>query len=115
MDGLQAWCKPCWYELTSSKLNGRDRQKYLRMRRNNNLVRKYGITVDEYERLFEEQGSKCAICGKESERISFAVDHDHKSGRVRGILCENCNRGIGMFKDDTKLLRNAIIYLRTRY
>lgn len=113
-DGYQAWCKPCWYVLTKSKLSGGSREKYLRMRRNGHLVRKYGITADEYDRRLDEQGGGCKICGKILQRVSLAVDHNHKTGKVRGILCENCNRGLGMFKDDPNLLRSAIEYLENR-
>ena len=110
-DGYQLWCKPCWYELTSSKLSGKSRGKYLRMRRNGNLMRKYGITVDEYDRILSKRGGVCKICSKSSQGISLAVDHDHQTGRIRGILCENCNRGLGMFKDSPMLLAEAIKYL----
>lgn len=84
------------------------------MRRNGHLVRKYGITADEYDRRLDEQGGGCKICGKILQRVSLAVDHNHKTGKVRGILCENCNRGLGMFKDDPNLLRSAIEYLENR-
>lgn len=81
------------------------------MRRNGNLMRKYGITVDEYDRILSKQGGVCKICGKSSQGVSLAVDHDHQTGRIRGILCENCNRGLGMFKDSPMLLAEAIKYL----
>jgi DNA-directed RNA polymerase subunit RPC12/RpoP len=64
------------------------------------------------------QDNKCAICGKEDDTVlssgaykRLAVDHCHKTGKLRGILCENCNRGIGMFKDNQELLEQAIRYL----
>tara|TARA_B100001250_G_C19601306_1_gene700751 strand:+ start:59 stop:481 length:423 start_codon:yes stop_codon:yes gene_type:complete len=111
-DGLQAWCKPCWQALVDSKLTGDSREKYLRMRRNGNLLRAYGITADEYDVLLETQGNVCAICREYPyQHKKLAVDHDHATGRVRGILCENCNRGIGMFKDRPELLQSAIEYL----
>lgn len=111
-DGLQAHCKPCWYKQTKSKLEGPERDRYLRMRRNNHLQKKYGITADQYDEMLKAQGSTCAICHKDKDRISFSVDHDHDTGRIRGILCENCNRGIGMFKHDVQLLELAINYLQ---
>lgn len=110
-DGLQAWCKPCWYNLTNSKLSGSDRDKYLRMRRSNHLVKKYGITADQYDAILSSQNGVCKICGNGPELRSLAVDHDHKTGYIRGILCENCNRGLGMFKDKPELLASAIDYL----
>lgn len=61
----------------------------------------------------EDQDYKCAICGIHEENVtkSLAIDHDHTTGLVRGYLCNNCNRGIGLLKDDPNVLRNAIEYL----
>lgn len=77
-------------------------------------LRQYGITPDEYRNILEKQDGKCAICGSEignSEGDRLYVDHNHKTGKVRGILCSNCNTGIGKFHDSTELLKNAIYYL----
>lgn len=113
-DGLQAWCKPCWKAVTAKRRNGPKRESELRQRRNRHLVNKYGITIDDYEKKLLLQKGVCGICFmRRSERHSLAVDHDHKTGEVRGILCENCNRGIGMFMHDLTLLENAITYLKT--
>jgi len=62
------------------------------------LVKKYGITLDEYDALLEQQGGGCAICGRKPASKRLSVDHDHRSGRVRGILCDGCNRAIGVLK-----------------
>ena len=75
------------------------------------MVRKYDITADEYDEMLGCQDGGCKICGKSFERVKLAVDHDHNTGKVRGILCENCNRGLGMFKDDPELLKSAVQYL----
>jgi hypothetical protein len=78
---------------------------------------KYGLTPEDIEKLYVEQGGKCAICPK---LLSFAkgpksqrphVDHDHESGKVRGLLCGQCNTGIGMFGDKPALLVAATAYL----
>lgn len=73
----------------------------------------YGISDAEYTAMLDKQGGGCAICGKHEERKGYrlAVDHCHESGRVRGILCTNCNRGIGLFRDSTDLIERAIKYL----
>jgi len=78
-----------------------------------------GLTGSEYERLLKEQNGCCAICGRPNGHRScngneckLAVDHDHKTGTVRGLLCNNCNRGLGRFKDSVKLLEAAICYLQ---
>jgi len=73
----------------------------------------FGITIEEYDRLLAEQGGVCAICGlppDEDERLS--VDHDHLTGKNRGLLHGGCNRGLGLFKDDPNLLDKAAEYLR---
>lgn len=82
------------------------------------MKRDYGITVEDYHALEKSQGYVCAICKKpESNRwsvdvpFSLAVDHDHNTGIVRGLLCGNCNTGIGKFYDSKELLESAIRYL----
>jgi hypothetical protein len=80
-----------------------------------NIKRWYGITLDEYNSLLKEQGGGCAIChstepaGKRVKR--FSVDHDHRTGKVRGLLCNLCNHLLGCARDDLQLLVNAVAYL----
>lgn len=82
-------------------------------RRNQRLLKDYGITLERYNAMREQQGGLCAVCGsrciKHGDRLS--VDHDHESGRVRGLLCDPCNNGLGRFRDDPALLRTAADYL----
>jgi len=77
------------------------------------LKRNFGISSKEYNRLFLEQNGCCAICSipQADLKLSLAVDHDHTINRVRGLLCGNCNRGLGMFQDATSLLLKASEYL----
>lgn len=77
------------------------------------LKTRYGISLAEYRRLLDKQGGGCAICGTKDwgKRNRPCVDHDHATGRVRGLLCINCNTGIGMFDDDPDRMRLAIRYL----
>ncbi len=58
------------------------------------LRRLYDISAEEYDKLLAYQGGGCALCGRRPVRVRLAVDHDHKTGRVRGLLCMNCNRAI---------------------
>lgn len=74
----------------------------------------YGIEHGTYDTLLAKQDSKCAICRttEPGSRLNrFPIDHCHTSGKVRGLLCENCNRGLGLFQDNKSLLSNAIAYL----
>ncbi|MGD1047602.1 MAG: endonuclease VII domain-containing protein [Candidatus Krumholzibacteriaceae bacterium] len=75
------------------------------------LKRKYGKDCD-YERMRRDQNGACKICGYTPPPAAVLhVDHDHTTGRIRGLLCTNCNRGLGGFKDDPRLLQAAIDYL----
>ena len=74
---------------------------------------RYGVTGNEYQRLVDEQGGTCAICRRPPEKV-LHIDHDHKTGLYRGLLCRRCNRSIGLFEDDPCLLRLAAEYLENR-
>jgi hypothetical protein len=75
------------------------------------LLKTYGINLDAYNELKEAQSNKCAICKAEPTQRELAIDHDHKTGKIRGLLCLNCNVGISYFKDNPFLLQQAISYL----
>lgn len=91
VDGYDNWCKDC---KTDSRLK-----------------KTYGITNADYEQMLEDQGYSCKLCGGPSRRKKFDIDHCHSTGKVRALLCEDCNRGLGCFKDNPNLLRTAIEYL----
>jgi len=78
--------------------------------RENDLKRLYGITLAEYDRLFKLQKGRCATCGKKSPH-RLQVDHCHRRKIVRGLLCGRCNRGLGHFYDDPRLLRQVAAYV----
>jgi hypothetical protein len=79
-------------------------------------LKKYGLTILDYERLLESQGGGCAICGRKntgSKRKRYlAVDHCHETGLVRGLLCSQCNTAIGLFKDQIEVIEAAAGYLK---
>jgi hypothetical protein len=80
--------------------------------RADHLRRKYGITQADYEALLARQNGGCAICRrKPNEKISLHVDHEHDSGRIRGLLCFRCNNALGDLGDDPVQLQRAIAYL----
>lgn len=100
-----------YYEKNKESEKVRHRETHFRM--------KYGITLDEYNQMYEEQGGKCAICGEEetaiganSDKVSLlSVDHDHETGEIRSLLCRGCNVGIGGFRENPEYLLKAIEYL----
>jgi hypothetical protein len=77
-------------------------------------MRNYGLSVDEYAAILDSQSGGCGICGAKvpgGNSIFMHVDHCHATGKIRGLLCTNCNRGLGYFQDDIEVLAAAIRYL----
>ena len=79
--------------------------------RNRYLEQAYGITSEEYDEMFAQQGGRCAVCRSDDPVRYWTVDHDHLTGTVRGILCWHCNIGLGHFRDDIANLIAAADYL----
>lgn len=73
------------------------------------LLKKYGITLDDYEKMYLEQDGRCKLCLRE-EKLLF-VDHCHATGKVRGLLCNSCNKALGLFHDNKDALRRAVDYV----
>ncbi len=88
--------------------NNRDKIK------NYELKNRFGITLEQYNQMFEDQQGCCAICGKhQSElKLSLCVDHNHDTGKVRALLCGKCNTGLGLLNEDIKILEQSIKYLK---
>jgi hypothetical protein len=110
-DGRGSWCRSCQNEKAKAWYHAnRDKQR-ASMRRAG--LRKYGLTEAHYTTMLERQGGGCAICGTKDcpSGVRLAVDHDHSTGKVRGILCSPCNTAIGKLRDDTSLMQRAIQYL----
>ncbi|MFL6240498.1 MAG: endonuclease VII domain-containing protein [Actinomycetes bacterium] len=104
-DGKAFYCKDCH--------NARGKESKQRLyggTRHYHLMRRYGIGDDEVAVMIEAQGGACASCEGPLERPH--VDHDHKTGKVRGILCFNCNAGLGKFQDNVDVMQLAVDYLR---
>lgn len=88
-------------------------RKFPNYGRNQKLKKNYGITIDQYDAWNEAFGKVCHLCDQKCPTgRRLAVDHDHKTGLIRGLLCINCNKGIGNFKDNQQLLLKAIQYLK---
>lgn len=111
-----SWCKKCMQQNVRKweALNPERRRATMsRTSRKWYLDRKWGLTPAQYDEMFEKQDGGCAICGAETSVNGWrlAIDHDAKTGKIRGLLCTRCNRGIGAFEHDAVLLRAAIKYL----
>jgi hypothetical protein len=106
------------YDEAAKEWHGAYRKKYQEknreLMRSKRMFKRYGITQVEYDRLLKIQNHKCAICGKakNGSRPHFDIDHNHESGRVRGLLCGSCNRGLGLIGDAIDRLLNTINYLK---
>lgn len=88
----------------------RKKAKY-QTRRDTILKNRYGIMEFDYDLIAEQQGNVCAICGKPPTSKRLDLDHCHTTSKIRGLLCNNCNRGLGHFKDSLELLEKAKQYL----
>jgi hypothetical protein len=88
------------------------RRKYKRELRNTKTIKLYGITLTEYEGMVNAQKGCCTICGS-LKNNELVIDHNHLTGKFRGLICATCNSGLGFFKDDAELLKKAISYLNT--
>lgn len=103
-------CKQCFLAILRDKRAPGDRREY-------HLKSMYGISIEEYDRMLAEQNGKCAIClsgtPKAPKRVNhWYIDHCHSTGKVRGLLCNACNRAIGNLGDDISNFERAIAYLK---
>lgn len=82
------------------------------------LFKSYKISLEEYEKMLDQQNNSCKICNvhidtlQSKRKKNFCVDHCHNTGKIRGLLCDSCNKAIGFFNDDISLLERAILYLK---
>lgn len=101
-DGLQSICKKC----------KNTKEIFRKQIRNSNYLRLYGITLEKYDNLATSQNNCCAICGKAESNKKLAVDHCHKTGKVRKLLCSDCNVTLGKVKENINILESMIAYLK---
>ena len=109
-DGYRNQCRVCIEEMRKER-----RADPLRSlnERESNLQRLYGIGIEEYNEMFSAQEGQCKICQRHQDDFhkTLGVDHCHDTGKIRGLLCDSCNRGIGLLGDSPDLLNRAIQYL----
>lgn len=142
-DGNYSWCKKCVkeydkeryfrnkeiykkrsqeYRAKNRELLKAKRKKTTPLQNKISKLKAYNITIEDFNKLIDNQGNKCQICGRDfNDKIIPVVDHDHtccntplrSCGKcIRGLLCHHCNRGIGFLLDDVDIVENAITYLR---
>lgn len=107
-DGFTRYCGKCctnqskeWY------------RKNPNVKRNANLIREYGITLEQFEAMKVAQHNKCGICKSDFKNsVDTCVDHDHTTKKVRELLCNHCNRAIGLLKESPEILKSALAYLK---
>lgn len=110
-----SWCKECNREHVR-KWNKENPDKALELRQNSKF-KKLGVTAEDYWRMHSEQGGTCGACGSSDpssfikKRTRFDIDHDHKTGAVRGLLCQACNLVVGLMKDDPANVLKVARYL----
>lgn len=116
--GFHSYCKECRNK-KRKQYHLDNPEKCKRLKRKSDLKKKYGLIPEDLERMLRDQDNKCAICGQEiflhgssvDKNKIARVDHNHETGKIRGLLCNDCNRGIGLLKDSPLLLANALKYL----
>jgi hypothetical protein len=89
------------------------KEEWSRAKRSAHLKRKYGITIEEFERISKDQGDRCKTCLRGTDEIWLCVDHCHTSGKIRGLLCNTCNSALGGVNDNVETLENMIEYLNS--
>lgn len=115
-DGLQYHCRVCRKEIDARpEKRAQDRARYHQTEtrwKDRHIQNIYGISLNEYHQLLESQKGVCAICKSVcSSGRRLAIDHCHKTNRIRGLLCGHCNQSLGKFKEDITILKQAILYL----
>lgn len=121
--GKRSHCKDCVNKRNLSKyyLCEKTAKSHHKAARKHSLRVKYGITPEDYEEFLKVQGGVCYICGGKEERLRprkfegpslLCIDHCHKTGKVRKLLCHNCNGALGQVKESIEVLENMIKYIR---
>lgn len=108
-DGYHCWCKLCTNKYAKNYIKQHpDRAK--KWDRKYNLKHRCGLQQDEFLQISKKQKGKCLICKKKVVRL--CIDHNHKTGKVRGLLCQNCNAALGMVDENINVLKDMIRYIK---
>ena len=122
-DGHASFCKQCAQEAAKAHYHSDEHIDTIRAKsriykqenpekvRNIRYKSLYGITLEQVDKMKKDQKGLCATCGRKPD-TTLCVDHDHTTGKVRGLLCNQCNRALGLLRDDIDILRQSVKYLR---
>lgn len=111
-DGYYSRCKPC-YRQSNRENYHKNGHKWIETSKNAHVQRNYGISLAQYNEILVQQNSCCPICNKhrDEQKNDLSVDHDHETGKVRGLLCTNCNHRLIANHRDPQIFLNAARYL----
>ena len=107
--GKFSWCRACCSEAAKDYVAKKDPAEHKEAKRATHYRTTYGITLGEYDKMVEAQDGGCWICGSRGKTRGLNLDHNHKTGLVRGLLCPQCNRGLRWFRDNPGDLRRAAV------
>lgn len=121
-DGYGYRCRAC-DKKARHKYREENKERFREISRRKQLKHRYGLSIEEYNAILKRQGGCCAVCGTDTnnymtgntEVANFAVDHCHSTGKVRGLLCNQCNRAIGMLGDTPESVLRAYEYLKKNH
>ena len=108
-----------WY-LSNKNTEAFKNKRTVELSRKTRIKNRYNLSIEKFDEMIKKQNNKCAICNQPEFKIrygkiqSLAIDHDHLTGKIRGLLCNNCNRAIGLMHDSIETLKNAVAYLEQR-
>lgn len=105
-------CKECISTYKRNYYNTPEtKQKYWER----SILKKFGLTPQQYQEMFDLQNGRCKICNTHQSELKqrLSVDHNHKTGKVRSLLCNDCNTGIGLLKESVDILQTAILYINS--
>ena len=117
-----SYCRGC-YQISRRAYQQKYMKNYTKPpydpdKREESRIKSYGLTLKDYDDVLARQSGACAICGSSDPKTPrggrFCVDHNHKTGEIRGLLCANCNRGIGLLGDSSEMLLTACAYLKNK-
>jgi hypothetical protein len=108
-DKKASQCKSC-FKVHEKNWQLNNPEKFKASCRKRNLKKKYGLSVEQYDKMFNKQNKRCACCNRETDKL--VVDHNHTTGAIRELLCSPCNTALGLLNEDVTVMQNMSNYVR---